>query len=59
MTAEIDRTRSEKYVMYSLPHDEAIAVQNFKRRFGYQPQEVFNWFDKYLLIGPVKENEND
>ena len=58
MNAEIDRSRSEKYVMYSLPHDEAIAVQNFKRRFGYNPKEIFNWFDKYLLVGPV-EDEND
>ena len=58
MDKTIDRDRGDKYVMYSLPHDEKIAVQHFKHRYGYQPKEVFNWHDRYLLVGPVEENDD-
>lgn len=47
----------ETYVMYSLPQDRDVAVRNFINRFGYEPQEILNWFDRYLLVGPVKEEE--
>ncbi len=52
----IDRSRTDKYVCYSLPQDEKIAVQHFKHKYGYQPKEVLNWNGKYLLLGPVEES---
>jgi len=54
----LNRDRPEKYVAYSLPHDEKVAVRNFKQRYGYPPKEVFNVFEKLLLVGPVEE-DND
>ena len=59
MTIPVEDKRYEKYLMYSLPQDEQVAVQNFKKRFGYQPDEIFNWHDRYLLVGPVKEGYDE
>ena len=55
----INRDRGNKYMAYSLPHDEDVAVENFEQRFGYKPKEVFNVFDKILLVGPVEDNEDE
>lgn len=54
---DMDRRRQALYVMYSLPQDVQVAVQNFIQRYGYQPKETFNWFDKYLLVGPVEDQD--
>ena len=56
-----DYVRDEyaKYMMYSLPQDKEVAIANFKKRFGYQPEEVFCWHDRYLLVGPVIGDEKN
>jgi len=58
MTDQINRDRGEKYVAFALPHDQDFAVMCFEERYGYKPQEVFNVFEKLLLVGPVEE-DND
>lgn len=55
----INRDRGDLWMAYSLPQDEDVAVENFEQRFGYEPKEVFNVFDKILFVGPVEDTPHD
>ena len=59
MTDQINRDRGDAYQAYSLPYDQDTALMQFEDRYGYTPENVLNVLDKYLLIGPVREEQNE
>ena len=50
------RKYKEKWLAFTKPFDKEVAIERFKERFGYEPDEI-EMNDKYMFIGPVKEEE--
>jgi len=59
MDTEINKERKEKYLCWSLPIKYEIAIEAFESKFGYKPQGGFIFQNKYLLVGPVMEEERN
>lgn len=45
---------TKRYFCYSLDHDEEEAKEDFDKRFGFKPSQVFQW-RTLLWVGPVDD----
>lgn len=49
------RKLGDRYLAYTKPFDEELARKRFKERFGYNPEKILYENNKYMLVGPIKE----
>ena len=54
---ELNRDRSPGFMTFSMPYDQETAELQFESRYGYSPEKVWYFNDKYLMLGPVVELE--